>query len=87
MDELVYKIRDKKSGLYSVGGTYISFTEKGKIWIGKQNLMRHLGLFELDYYKKYNRYQNCEVVAFAMVEKEIIPIKDLTKELKAKRKK
>jgi len=54
----VYKIRDKDTGLYALGGIYGGWNKTGKSWSTIGNLKGHLAMFE----GSYNKYSNAEVV-------------------------
>ena len=51
----MYKIRCKKTGLYSTGGMTPRFTKKGKVWTKKGDLIAHLRLVA-DYYEDKLKY-------------------------------
>ena len=74
----LYKIRNKKTGLYSVGGVDGRFSKVGKVWkMGpvKLHLMliqnRPCGLPGLE------RYKDCEVVEYEMHESRVLSISDV----------
>lgn len=62
----IYKIRNKKSGLFSKGGLSPSFSKKGKIWNGIGPLKLHFNQFIGSTY-----YEDCEVVEYELVEAEV----------------
>ena len=39
---IIFKIRDRSTGLFSTGGTNPTWSHKGKTWLTKGNLMNHL---------------------------------------------
>ena len=41
----VYKLKDKTTGLYSMGGVSNKFNKQGKIWKSKGHLINHLKQF------------------------------------------
>jgi hypothetical protein len=45
-----YKIRDRRTGLYSKGGDTPSWSKTGKTWTTMGGLMNHLGYFRKNYY-------------------------------------
>jgi len=63
----VFKIRNSQ-GLFSSGGTYITFTKKGKTWTSSGALNNHLAQTRND-----NLYiqEKCEVIAYELVETEV----------------
>lgn len=65
----VYKIRDKETGLFSTGGTYPRFTNKGKSWSGMDALKNHINQFKGR--ESRWRYDNCEVIEMVLVESEL----------------
>jgi hypothetical protein len=62
----IYKIRNKTTGLYSTGGSYPSFSKKGKAWNARGHVTSHLSLFNKSTKKTY--YEDCEVVCFEVQE-------------------
>ncbi len=64
---IIYRIRNKETGLYSLGGSYPSFSKKGKIWKSKANLTNHFSHVNKSYYIRYN---NCEIISFEVSEIE-----------------
>jgi len=72
----VYKIRHKVTGLFSTGGSYPSFREKGKTWSGTGQVRNHLAMHagkESRYYSrpKHHDFDNWEVVEIAIQESEM----------------
>ena len=62
---LGYKIRNKKTGLYSTGGHAYedkNFNKVGKTWKNLGHVKSHLGMYDS------NRITDWEVVTFALVE-------------------
>ena len=70
----VYKIRRKSDGLFSMGGSWPSFNKNGKIWKQKGHLTSHLNLiFENCIRTERNHYDDCEIVAYQLIEMPIGP--------------
>lgn len=63
----VYKIRRKKDGLFSTGGTSPHFTKSGKIWSARNHVTSHLQVV----WKKSTYYKDCEVVRIQIQETEV----------------
>jgi hypothetical protein len=66
MDDKIYKIINKETGLFSKGGKYVRWTKNGKVWTKLSHLKNHLGLFmNCDgIFMRNNPYENAEVVEF-----------------------
>lgn len=82
---IVYKIRDR-DGLFSTGGSYPSFNERGKSWVQRGHLSNHLAQMGKSGRSEYiNR--GCEVVTFEMVplETETVGIRDYLDGISARR--
>ena len=62
----LWKIRNKKTGLFSNGGKTPKFTKNGKIWTCKGHLRLHLHQFSE--YELQKVYKDCEVVSYGMEE-------------------
>lgn len=76
MKNIGYKIRNKKTGLFSKGGhAYgdLNFDETGKIWKTIGHVKNHLNMYD------NRRTTDWEVVTFSLVETEKCDIKDLLK--------
>ena len=58
----VYKIRNKLTGLYSMGGHIPRFTAKGKTWNTRGALSSHLSLSMGRAHTAYKAYIDCEIV-------------------------
>lgn len=43
---IIYRVRSKKTGLYSKGGTWPSFTKAGKIWKNIGHLRNHFNVLD-----------------------------------------
>lgn len=65
----VYKIRDRKTGLYSTGGTWPNWNAKGKVWTTTSAVSNHLGLGGMA-----KHYQGCEVVEIEVTYKEVAAV-------------
>jgi len=64
----IYRIRRKKDGLFSAGGSNPRFNKSGKAWTTIGKLKNHLRLFE--YYSGYSPpwpYDDCEIVSYEIV--------------------
>ena len=71
--EVVYKLRDKSTGLFSKGGTIGDFNKTGKIWKTPGHVRSHLKQFEHTCSRdKTNRLieniNNWEIVEYKLVE-------------------
>jgi hypothetical protein len=66
MTNFVYKIRRKTDGLFSTGGTYPTFSKKGKTWTARGHVTSHLSQFGDR--KKEQYYKDCEVVRIEIQE-------------------
>lgn len=70
---IVYKIRDKVSGLFDAGGSRLRLNKHGKVWPTAGTARAHLTLLqEKDYRSRTSKYRpeakNLEVVEFELVE-------------------
>lgn len=65
---IIYKIRRKSDGLFSMGGTTIRFTNVGRVWKRKSDLTNHINTLSSVDIEKY--YEDCEIVTFELIEKE-----------------
>ena len=74
---IVYKIRRKSDGLFSMGGTTPRFNKLGKIWKQKNHLTTHLQQVSQAW------YIGCEIVTYEVTETEnsAINLKDYLAEL------
>ena len=61
-----FKIRSRKSGLFSLGGERPRWSKTGKTWNTKGALTNHLVLLNRTVDRK--KYENCEVVEFSTTE-------------------
>ena len=65
----VYKIL-RNDGLFSDGGTWPSFSKKGKIWKRKGDLSSHLS--QIDHGRAQRAgYNDCEIIEYELVETEV----------------
>lgn len=66
MNDKIYKIINKETGLYSKGGKYVSWNKNGKVWTKLSHLKSHLGqLMNCEgVFKRNNPYENAEIVEF-----------------------
>ena len=89
--QTVYKIRNKQTGLYSLGGqNIIKFSENGKLYNMLSHIKAHINqhLWKIKVCNKntfkYNESKeyldNIEIVEFKINENKIININDLIKE-------
>jgi hypothetical protein len=84
----VYKIRSKKTGLYSLGGATPQWSKHGKTWMGLGPLKNHLNVLK-EYYTGvgtsiYQR-EEAELVKIEMMQTEVssIPVLDFIKILES----
>jgi hypothetical protein len=68
----LYKVRDINTGLFSTGGYYPGWTNKGKTWSGVGPLKSHL-----NFHKKKGKIGNWEVVVYEVFESAKISIADV----------
>lgn len=66
----IYKIKNTKTGLYSLGGGYPKFNKNGKIWKRRSDLSNHLNLIDID-----QDYKDCIIEVLYVAE---IPIDKLS---------
>lgn len=78
----VYKIRNKKTGLYSTGGMTPAFTKSGKTWSELAHLKNHLNQGIITTWKwgdnneyvklslDFNQYKDCEIVIYKIAQEE-----------------
>ena len=66
---IIYKIRRKSDGLFSTGGAYPRFNERGKAWKQQGHMTNHINMVQK--YKHTNHYEGCEVVSFEVAETEV----------------
>ena len=72
---IVYKIRRKTDGLFSVGGSTPDFNKVGKIWKQKGHLTSHLSQLwgGTGSYNNQHVYQDCEIVPYELTETQVGP--------------
>lgn len=68
--QTIYKIRSKKTGTFSKGGAYPSFSKKGKIWSALNHLSNHFNQLDPAGRKLYKDHE-CEVVVYELIESEV----------------
>jgi len=76
MTNIVYKIRNAE-GLFSTGGSYPHFNERGKTWQQRGHLSNHLAQLGKHGQSEYIK-QGCAVVTYELVQTEtdIVGIRD-----------
>ena len=62
---IVYRIRDKETGLFSDGKSNPQFNKTGKVWTHAGGLTRHINAIAHLYPSKY---QGCEIVDYELRE-------------------
>ena len=70
--EILYKIQDSTSGLYSTGGYQPKWTREGKVWKTKAQLISHLKLYRRGQYAGEKR---AIPTTWSVVELKIVPMK------------
>lgn len=68
--QTIYKIRSKKTGEFSKGGTWPSFSKKGKIWSALNHLSNHFNQLGSSGRQMYKSHE-CEVVVYELIESEV----------------
>lgn len=70
LQNIVYKIRDKQTGLFSTGGYSPNWTREGKTWKTKAQVISHLKLFCRGYRQEGGRTipKTWIIVEFGMIE-------------------
>ena len=63
---IVYRIRRRADGLFSMGGTTPRWNKTGKVWKTKGALSNHLNLV----WRKESVYANCDIVTYELTETE-----------------
>ena len=66
----MYRIRRKSDGLFSSGGSFPTFSKRGKIWKRKGDLTSHLNLTTQSTTNR-DVYKNCELVVYEVTEQEV----------------
>lgn len=62
-----FKIRRRKDGLFSSGGSRPSFSTKGKLWGVRGHLTNHLNIMS-NCGRLLSAYHDCEIVEYEMTE-------------------
>lgn len=70
----MFKIRRLSDGMFSCGGSYPRFNKNGKVWRLKAHVKLHLA--GIPNYIKTDRYKDCEVIEFELVQKNVVNLKD-----------
>lgn len=74
----IFKIRRKYDGLFSTGGTYPMFNERGKTWNGLGAVRNHINLCTESANRGDKRLQqylsDIELVEFEIVELQVLPL-------------
>ena len=65
MTKIVYKIRRRRDGLFSTGGSWPNFKAKGKQWVSAGALHAHLNIVE------FKHYADCELIKIKVEEAEM----------------
>ena len=78
---IIYKIRSRKTGLFSKGGSRPSkgsWSKNGKIWPDLRSLHLHLVQHRDDHNHPCKEYleQEAEVVEYEIVERKVTPIEN-----------
>lgn len=67
----VYKVRDKKTGLFSTGTSSPRWIKSGKVWASLGNIKNHYNMY-LKWYKKIP--DTWEIVEFELLETGVVTI-------------
>jgi hypothetical protein len=71
----IYKIRNKRTGLFSSGGSYPRWTKKGKVWRQLSHVRQHLDHVERGLYRRRLYIDDpSEIVEYAIVEHSTISL-------------
>lgn len=79
LETFCYKIRNNETGLFCVGGVQYNiehadyWNSKGKIYLHKNVLTRHLNFYKEHAFKNNALPDNWEIVKYEFTEVEIIP--------------
>ncbi len=79
----VYKVRSKKTGLYSTGSRngYMHFTKNGKAWSNIGHVKSMLRQFDSKQYRPHlmdgHTYEDLEVVTFVVNETDTVEVVDI----------
>ena len=90
MSITIYKIRRKSDGLFSMGGDSPKFNKNGKVWKQIGHLKNHLAIIKqyLNSSSQHiandmiQKYKNCEIVEYEIVERNAYPVNDMLNERK-----
>ena len=79
----MYKIFNRKTGLYSSGGSgyRLRWTKKGKIWAERGHISNHLAMLR----DPAKTYADCDIVEFDMVPVNTISIDNWCDKVKERR--
>ncbi len=61
-----WKVRRRSDGLFSTGGRWVRFNEKGKIWYNRGGLTSHVNCVVFDSFSN-EQYFDCEVVEYEVL--------------------
>lgn len=75
----MYKIRDKNTGLFSKGSSYIGFSKAGKVWNGMGPLKNHINALSGS---GQRAYANAEIVEMEMSVVDIIDMQKFIEDMK-----
>jgi len=77
---IVFKIKRKSDGLFSMGGSSPRFNKTGKIWKQKGHLTNHLnqlwngvGTYRTSHHGSVHVYSDCEIIEYELVEQPMGP--------------
>lgn len=65
MTNTYYMIKNKKTGLFSSGGSYPKWGEKGKMWKQRNHATAHISQFVTAKHR-FKEYENAELVEFVV---------------------
>jgi hypothetical protein len=87
--KIVFKIRDKDTGLYSAGGTYSIFTRVGKTWSTAGYLKSHLTAWaDMGYHRSPRPIpDNWEIVQLVQIETTLTHAEFMAKDFSQSKKK
>lgn len=71
----IYKIRSKKTGLFSKGGCEPDFNKIGKVWKQRGHVTSHLGQLTSRGQRIYQQ-EEVEIVQYSIVESDVISYPD-----------
>ncbi|MNK33301.1 hypothetical protein D3C87_517810 [compost metagenome] len=80
----VHMIRQKKTGLFSNGGSSPYFTNRGKMWTHAGALNSHLSLLNESRIK--SAYKDCEIVSFELTQLATLDMDDMVRRMQQKEK-